>query len=96
MGPFDSAGFAGGSTPASSAGFSAASAAGSGVSSAAGSAASGTPGFATHFPLFERAARAGVLEDGSTVIVAPTAAGKSFVGREVIRRALGIFPLADF
>jgi helicase len=43
---------------------------------------------APHFPLFERAARAGVLDDGNALIVAPTGTGKSYIGREVIRRAL--------
>ena len=41
-----------------------------------------------HFPLYERAARAGVLDDGNALIVAPTGTGKSYIGREVIRRAL--------
>lgn len=88
MAPLDSAGSTAGPTAASSAGFSAASAAGSGVPSAAGSTASTPPGSATRFPLFERAARAGVLDDGNAVIVAPTGTGKSFIGREVIRRAV--------
>ncbi|HEX6938257.1 MAG TPA: DEAD/DEAH box helicase [Longimicrobiales bacterium] len=45
-------------------------------------------GSTTRFPLFERAARAGVLDDGNALIVAPTGTGKSYIGREVIRRAL--------
>lgn len=40
------------------------------------------------FPLFERAARAGLLDGGSGLVVAPTATGKSHIGREAIRRAL--------
>ncbi|HXF71383.1 MAG TPA: DEAD/DEAH box helicase [Actinomycetota bacterium] len=40
------------------------------------------------FPLFERAERLGILEGGSALISAPTATGKSHVGREAIRRAL--------
>ena len=42
----------------------------------------------SHFPLFDRAARAGVLDDGNALIVAPTGTGKSYIGREVIRRAV--------
>jgi helicase len=40
------------------------------------------------FPLFERAERAGILDGKSALIVAPTATGKSHIGREAIRRAL--------
>jgi len=40
------------------------------------------------FPLFERADRAGLLDGGSGLVVAPTATGKSHIGREAIRRAL--------
>ena len=40
------------------------------------------------FPLFERAERTGVLDGGSAVIVAPTATGKSYIGREAICRAV--------
>jgi helicase len=40
------------------------------------------------FPLYARAERAGILDDGSALIVAPTATGKSYIGREVIRRAI--------
>jgi len=40
------------------------------------------------FPLFERADRAGLLDGGSGLVVAPTATGKSHLGREAVRRAL--------
>jgi len=40
------------------------------------------------FPLFERADRTGLLDGGSGLVVAPTATGKSYIGREAIRRAL--------
>src|SRR5581483_4635068 len=40
------------------------------------------------FPLAERAEAAGVLNGGSALIVAPTATGKSHIGREAIRRAV--------
>ena len=40
------------------------------------------------FPLFERAVERGVLEGRSALIVAPTATGKSFIGREVVRSSL--------
>jgi replicative superfamily II helicase len=40
------------------------------------------------FPLFERVERMGILDGESALIVAPTATGKSFIGREAIRRAL--------
>lgn len=40
------------------------------------------------FPLFERADLAGLLDGGSGLVVAPTATGKSHIGREAIRRAL--------
>lgn len=40
------------------------------------------------FPLFERAEAMGVLDGKSAIVVAPTATGKSYIGREVIRRAL--------
>lgn len=36
------------------------------------------------FPLFERAERLGVLDGGSALIVAPTATGKSRIGREAV------------
>lgn len=39
------------------------------------------------FPLFERAQRAGVLDGASALVVAPTATGKSFLGRQVVYRA---------
>jgi len=42
----------------------------------------------SRFPLFDRAVRAGVLDDGNALIVAPTGTGKSYIGREVIRRAV--------
>lgn len=44
------------------------------------------------FPLFDRAERAGMLDGGSALIVAPTATGKSHIGREAIVRALGRRP----
>lgn len=40
------------------------------------------------FPLVERAQRLGVLDGASALISAPTGTGKSFIGREAIRRAL--------
>lgn len=40
------------------------------------------------FPLYEKAERAGVLDGASALLVAPTGTGKSFIGREAIRRAL--------
>ena len=40
------------------------------------------------FPLFERAERLGLLDGESGLVVAPTATGKSHIGREAIRRAL--------
>ncbi len=40
------------------------------------------------FPLYERARKAGLFEGKSAVIVAPTATGKSYIGREVIRSAI--------
>jgi replicative superfamily II helicase len=40
------------------------------------------------FPLCVRADSAGILDAGSALIVAPTATGKSWIGREVIRRAV--------
>lgn len=39
------------------------------------------------FPLFERAEKAGVLDGASALVVAPTATGKSFLGRQVLCRA---------
>lgn len=45
-------------------------------------------GHTLRFPLFERAGAMGVLDGESALIVAPTATGKSHIGREVIRRAL--------
>jgi len=41
----------------------------------------------TRFPLFERARSAGVLETGNALIVAPTATGKSYIGRLILRSA---------
>ena len=43
----------------------------------------------SEFPLYERAQRAGVLEAGNAVIVAPTATGKSYIGRAILRGAVG-------
>jgi len=40
------------------------------------------------FPLYERAERLGILDGRSALIVAPTATGKSHIGREAVRRAL--------
>lgn len=40
------------------------------------------------FPLYDRAERMGILDDGNALIVAPTATGKSYIGREVLRRAI--------
>lgn len=40
------------------------------------------------FPLCERAQDRGLLDAGSGLIVAPTATGKSYIGRQAIRRAL--------
>lgn len=40
------------------------------------------------FPLYDRAKRAGILEWGNALIVAPTATGKSYIGREIIRGAV--------
>jgi len=41
------------------------------------------------FPLYDRARQAGVLDDGSALIVAPTATGKSYIGRMILRQAAG-------
>ncbi|HEX5437836.1 MAG TPA: DEAD/DEAH box helicase [Gemmatimonadaceae bacterium] len=41
-----------------------------------------------NFPLYERAERLGVCDGQSALIVAPTATGKSYIGREAITRAL--------
>jgi len=43
---------------------------------------------ALNFPLYERAEALGVLDGKSALIVAPTATGKSHIGREAICRAL--------
>lgn len=40
------------------------------------------------FPLFEKARRAGVLDTGDGLIVAPTATGKSYIGRAIFRQAV--------
>jgi superfamily II DNA/RNA helicase len=40
------------------------------------------------FPLFEKARNAGVLETGNALIVAPTATGKSYIGRYLLRQAV--------
>ncbi|HUB21440.1 MAG TPA: DEAD/DEAH box helicase [Streptosporangiaceae bacterium] len=40
------------------------------------------------FPLFNRADQAGLLDGGSGLVVAPTATGKSHIGREAICRTL--------
>src|SRR5690606_23671852 len=43
---------------------------------------------APHFPLYDRAAPPGVLDDGNALIVAPTGTGMSYIGREIGRRAV--------
>jgi len=40
------------------------------------------------FSLFEKARQAGVLESGNALIVAPTATGKSYIGRTILRSAV--------
>jgi len=40
------------------------------------------------FPLFEKARQAGILESGNALIVAPTATGKSYIGRTILRSAV--------
>lgn len=40
------------------------------------------------FPLFERARSRGILDGKSSLIVAPTASGKSYIGRQIIQNAL--------
>lgn len=40
------------------------------------------------FPLFEKVRQMGVLDGGSALIVAPTGTGKSFIGRQIVLRAL--------
>jgi len=40
------------------------------------------------FPLFEKARKAGVIESGDALIVAPTATGKSYIGRAILRGAV--------
>jgi helicase len=40
---------------------------------------------AADFPLYERARSAGVFDDASALIVAPTATGKSYIGRDALR-----------
>jgi len=50
-------------------------------------------GESTGFPLVTRAEQAGVLDGRSALIVAPTATGKSYIGREAILRALRRGPL---
>ena len=40
------------------------------------------------FPLFDKAVQAGVVQSGNGLIVAPTATGKSYIGRRVIGAAL--------
>lgn len=41
------------------------------------------------FPLFAKAQQAGILETGTGLIVAPTGTGKSFIGRTILRQAVG-------
>jgi len=45
-------------------------------------------GEGTVFPLFEKASKAGVLDSGDGLIVAPTATGKSYIGRAILQRAV--------
>ncbi|NIR48546.1 DEAD/DEAH box helicase [candidate division KSB1 bacterium] len=40
------------------------------------------------FPLFDKASQAGVLDTGNALIVAPTATGKSYIGRRILRSAV--------
>lgn len=40
------------------------------------------------FPLFERARERGALDTGDALIVAPTATGKSYIGRAILRQAV--------
>jgi len=40
------------------------------------------------FPLFDKAREAGVLETGNALIVAPTATGKSYIGRAILSGAV--------
>jgi replicative superfamily II helicase len=40
------------------------------------------------FPLFDKAHATGAIESGNAVIVAPTATGKSYIGRAILRRAV--------
>lgn len=42
----------------------------------------------TAFPLFDKAQKNGVLETGNALIVAPTATGKSYIGRAILRHAV--------
>jgi ERCC4-related helicase len=42
----------------------------------------------TAFPLFDKAKKAAVLETGNALIVAPTATGKSYIGRAILRGAV--------
>lgn len=45
-------------------------------------------GNGTVFPLFEKASKAGILDSGDGLIVAPTATGKSHIGRAILQRAV--------
>ncbi|BAS28064.1 DEAD/DEAH box helicase [Limnochorda pilosa] len=45
-------------------------------------------GAGARFPLYERAEQMGLLDGASGLVVAPTATGKSFIGRSAIRRVL--------
>lgn len=40
------------------------------------------------FPLFDKAAAAGIIQSGNGLIVAPTATGKSYIGRTILEEAL--------
>lgn len=43
---------------------------------------------AHHFKLYDRALAAGVVSTGNGLVVVPTATGKSYIGRAVIKEAI--------
>jgi replicative superfamily II helicase len=45
-------------------------------------------GLTKKFPLFTKASSAGIIKSGNAVIVAPTATGKSYIGRSILRFAI--------